>query len=107
MQNVIYKICEKLRGYSWATEYFEVLRACCNAEGYEVRVKYVNEETKNAEVKNIVFLICERLKQYPDDTEYFEVLRVSPVGCSDYLVAVKLVNTEAENEEVANDDSNQ
>ena len=106
MQNAIYKICEKLRGYSWTTEYFEVLRACCGSEGYEVRVKYVNEDAKNAEAKNIVYLICEKLKQYPCDTECFEVLSVRPDKDNEYIIVVKLVNTEAENKTVADNDSN-
>ena len=51
MKNVIYNICEKLRGYSSEEECFEVLQVQWNGDNeYVVVVKVVNarsEETAN------------------------------------------------------------
>lgn len=51
MKNAILKICEKLRGYSENTEYFEVIKVNQNEDGnYVVVVKAVEpEENKEAE----------------------------------------------------------
>ena len=47
MKNVIYNICEKLRGYSSETEYFEVLQVQRNGnDEYIVIVKLVDMEPK-------------------------------------------------------------
>lgn len=44
MKNAIYNICEKLRGYSGDTEYFEVVKAIKLENGnFEVEVREVNE----------------------------------------------------------------
>ena len=44
MKNTILQICEKLRGYSGDTEYFEVVKASKLENGnYEVIVREVNE----------------------------------------------------------------
>lgn len=47
MKNIILKICEKLRGYSGDTEYFEVVRVTENETDpdiYEVTVRVVKQE---------------------------------------------------------------
>lgn len=47
MKNVIYKICEKLRGYSSEEEYFEVLQVQRNDDNeYVVVVKVVNAKSE-------------------------------------------------------------
>ena len=47
MKNVIYKICEKLRGYSSEDEYFEVLQVQRNDDNeYVVVVKVIEKKTK-------------------------------------------------------------
>ena len=52
MKNPILQICEKLRGYSGDTEYFEVVKASKLENGnYEVIVREVNEN-KGAEHEN-------------------------------------------------------
>ena len=44
MKNAIYNICEKLRGYSSDTEYFEVVRVRTLENGnFEIEVREVNE----------------------------------------------------------------
>ena len=44
MKNAILQICEKLRGYSSDTEYFEVVKVSKLGNGnYEVIVREVNE----------------------------------------------------------------
>lgn len=49
MKNVIYKICEKLRGYSNEEEHFEVLAAECLMDNlYSIRVKVVDAKTEEA-----------------------------------------------------------
>ena len=51
MKNVIYKICEKLRGYSSEEEYFEVLQAQRNDDNeYVVVVKVIDTELKEGAV---------------------------------------------------------
>lgn len=47
MKNVIYNICEKLRGYSSEEEYFEVLQVQRNDDNeYVVVVKVVNAKSE-------------------------------------------------------------
>lgn len=47
MKNVIYNICEKLRGYSSEEEHFEVLAAeCLRGNLYSIRVQVVDAKTK-------------------------------------------------------------
>lgn len=47
MKNVIYNICEKLRGYSSEDEYFEVLQVQRNDDNeYVVVVKVIEKKTK-------------------------------------------------------------
>lgn len=58
-------------------------------------------------MKNVIYNICEKLRGYSSDTEYFEVLSVRPDKDNEYIIIAKLVNTEAENKEVANDESDQ
>ena len=49
MKNVIYNICEKLRGYSSETEYFEVLQVQRNDDNeYVVVVKVINAKSEEA-----------------------------------------------------------
>lgn len=44
MKNAILKICEKLRGYSGDTEYFDVVKASKLENGnWEIEVREVNE----------------------------------------------------------------
>lgn len=44
MKNAILQICEKLRGYSSDTEYFDVVKAVKLENGnYEIEVREVNE----------------------------------------------------------------
>ena len=57
-------------------------------------------------MKNVIYNICDRLRGYSGDTEYFEVLRVDPYQNNDYVLVVRLVNTEAENKEEVKDESN-
>ena len=105
MKNVIYTICEKLRGYSWTTEYFEVLKASYNHDDtYEIVVNPVSEDT---EQRDVVYKICDSLRRCYSVTEYFEVLKVEQNEYDEYVILAKLINTEAENKEGANDDSNQ
>lgn len=50
MKNVIYNICEKLRGYSSEEEYFEVLQVQRNDDNeYVVVVKVINTKGKQKE----------------------------------------------------------
>ena len=47
MKNVIYKICEKLRGYPSEDEHFEVLAAECLTDNlYSIRVQVVGAKTE-------------------------------------------------------------
>lgn len=47
MKNAIYKICEKLRGYSSEEEYFEVLQVQRNDNNeYVVVVKVIDSKSK-------------------------------------------------------------
>lgn len=47
MKNVIYNICEKLRGYSSEEEHFEVLAAKCLMDNlYSIRVRVVDAKTE-------------------------------------------------------------
>ena len=47
MKNVIYKICEKLRGYSSEDEHFEVLAAECLTDNlYSIKVQVVDAKTE-------------------------------------------------------------
>lgn len=47
MENVIYNICEKLRGYSCEEECFEVLQVQRNDDNeYVVVVKVIDKKTK-------------------------------------------------------------
>ena len=57
-------------------------------------------------MKNVIYNICDRLRGYSSDTEYFEVLSVRPDKDNEYIIIARLVNTEAENKEVADNDSN-
>ena len=57
-------------------------------------------------MKNVIYNICDRLRGYSSDTEYFEVLSVRPDEDNEYIIIARLVNTEAENKEVADNDSN-
>ena len=58
-------------------------------------------------MKNIIYNICDKLRGFFYDTEYFEVLKVEPIEDNDYLIIVRLVNTESENKGMASDDSDQ
>lgn len=108
MQNVIYEICEKLKGYKWATESFEVLEAKRYSDDTcEITARLKNGDIEDQLTQDIIYNICSRLRGYYFDTEYFEVLSVKSNRESEYIIVAKLVSTEAENEEVANDDSNQ
>lgn len=47
MKNVIYKICEKLKGYSEEDEYFEVLQVEKNNQGqYRIVVQIVDTKSE-------------------------------------------------------------
>lgn len=47
MKNVIYKICEKLRGYSNEDEHFEVVAAECLMDNlYSIRVQVVDAKSE-------------------------------------------------------------
>ena len=53
MKNVIYNICEKLRGYSSEEEYFEVLAAECLRDNlYSIRVRVVNTKSEKKQEEN-------------------------------------------------------
>lgn len=52
MKNAILNICEKLRGYSDDTEYFEVLKVNQNEDGNYVVVVKVVEPTKSKGADN-------------------------------------------------------
>ena len=53
MKNVIYNICEKLKGYSSDTEYFEVLKAePIKDNDYLIVARLVNTEEENKEGVN-------------------------------------------------------
>lgn len=56
MKNAIYKICEKLKGYSEEDEYFEVLQAERNPRGlYVITVRAIDtklELQKQGEIEN-------------------------------------------------------
>lgn len=107
MKNAIYTICEKLRGHSWNTEYFEVLKAKRYPDDTcEIIARLINEETENQVTQNIIHKICEKLSGYSWATEYFEVLSVRPDKDNEYIIVVKLVNTEEGNKKVTSDDSN-
>lgn len=107
MQNVIYKICEKLKGYKWATESFEVLEAKRYSDDTcEITARLENEDIEDQLTQDIIYNICSRLQGYHFDTEYFEVLSVKPYKHNEYIIDVKLVKTEAENEKVARNESN-
>ena len=50
MKNVIYEICDKLRGYSTDEEYFEVLGVTRTGKGlYTVEVAVIEPQTENDE----------------------------------------------------------
>ena len=104
MQNVIYKICKKLKGCEWNTESFEVLEAkAYSYNTYEVTARPRNDDIENQLTKDIIYNICSRLQGNYFDTEYFEVLSVKPGKEGEYMIIVKF----AENKEGVNDDSNQ
>ena len=51
MKNIIYHICEKLKGYSSDIEYFEVLKVePIKDNDYLIVARLVNTETENKEV---------------------------------------------------------
>ena len=51
MKNIIYNICEKLKGYSSDIEYFEVLKLePIKDNDYLIVARLVNTETENKEV---------------------------------------------------------
>jgi len=53
MKNVIYNICEKLRGYSSEEEYFEVLAAECLMDNlYSIRVRVVAAKSEEKQEEN-------------------------------------------------------
>ena len=53
MKNTILQICEKLRGYSGDTEYFEVVKVSKLENGnYEVIVREVNENEEAVNESN-------------------------------------------------------
>ena len=53
MKNVIYNICEKLKGYSSDTEYFEVLKVePIKDNDYLIVARLVNTEEENKEGVN-------------------------------------------------------
>lgn len=56
-------------------------------------------------MKNVIYNICEKLRGYSSETEYFEVLQVQRNKHAEYLVVVKVVNTESK--EGAADESNE
>ena len=108
MQNIIYEICEKLRGYKWATESFEVLGAKRYSDNTcEIIARLENKDIEDQLTHDIVYNICSRLQGYYFDTEYFEVLSVRLDKGSKYVIVVKLVKTEAEHKEEGNNDDNQ
>ena len=50
MKNIIYNICEKLKGYSSDIEYFEVLKVeSIKDNDYLIVARLVNKETENKE----------------------------------------------------------
>ena len=50
MKNVVYEICNKLRGYSTDKEYLEVLGVTCTGKGlYTVEVAVIEPQTENDE----------------------------------------------------------
>ena len=52
MKNAIYKICEKLRGYSDDTEYFEVIKVNRNEDGDIVVVCHEVNPTAEAKAES-------------------------------------------------------
>lgn len=56
-------------------------------------------------MKNVIYNICEKLRGYSSETEYFEVLQVQQNKQAEYLVVIKVVNTESKEE--ATDESNE
>lgn len=53
MKNAILQICEKLRGYSDDSEYFEVVKVCRNEAGnYVLEVKAVEPAREAADESN-------------------------------------------------------
>lgn len=57
-------------------------------------------------MRNVICEICKKLSGYSWATEYFEVLSVRPDKDNEYIIVVKLVNTEEGNKKVTSDDSN-
>ena len=50
MKNVVYEICNKLRGYSTDKEHLEVLGVTCTGKGlYTVEVAVIEPQTENDE----------------------------------------------------------
>ncbi|MGP1416093.1 MAG: hypothetical protein ACTTJ6_09275 [Treponema sp.] len=58
-------------------------------------------------MKNIIYTICEKLRGFSDDKEYFEILQITPKHNNEYVVIVKLVDTEAKTTKEISDESNQ
>lgn len=56
-------------------------------------------------MKNIIYNICEKLRGYSSETEYFEVLQVQRNDDNEYVVVVKVIDTELKEE--AADESNE
>ena len=50
-------------------------------------------------MKNAIYNICEKLRGYSSEEEYFEVLQVQQNNDNEYVVVVKVINTEGKQKE--------
>lgn len=50
-------------------------------------------------MKNAIYNICEKLRGYSSEEEYFEVLQVQRNNDNEYVVVVKVINTEEKQKE--------
>jgi hypothetical protein len=58
-------------------------------------------------MKNIIYTICEKLRGFSDDKEYFEILQITPRQNNEYVVIVRLIDTEAKETKGVVNGSNQ
>lgn len=50
-------------------------------------------------MKNVIYNICEKLRGYSSEEEYFEILQVQRNDDNEYVVVVKVINTEGKQKE--------